>query len=52
MTITIYLQYGKDIWSPNEYSDYKLQDDMFIVLREGQWVGFYPLRNVYKIIVK
>ena len=52
MAIHIYLHYGKDIWKESEYTDYIIQGDLFIVKRDTSWVGIYPMRNVYKIVVK
>ena len=51
-TIKVYLVNGeKDEWNENEWSHYKLAEDMFIVIKNGAWIGFYPLRSVYKIVV-
>ena len=52
MAINIYLRYGKDVWAESEYTDYMFHDDLFVVKRGTDWVGIYPIRNVYKIVVK
>lgn len=53
ITIKIYLLNGeKDEWADSEYDDYQITGNFFVVMRKYDWVGIYPLDNIYKIIVK
>ena len=51
--IKVYLVNGeKDEWREGEWDDYKLAGDLFVVINNGNWLGFYPISSIYKIIVK
>lgn len=51
--IKIYMVNGeKDEWRDGEWDDYKLAGDLFVVINNGNWLGFYPIKSVRKIIVK
>ena len=39
-------------WKSNAYTDYKYDGKFFIIIRNGEWVGFYNLDHVISIIVK
>lgn len=53
MTIKIYLLNGeKDEWADFEYDNYKITGNLFVVMRNYEWLGVYPLNSIYKIIVK
>lgn len=39
-------------WKPREYTDYKYDGKCFIIIRNGQWVGFYNMDSVVSIIIK
>lgn len=53
MTIKIYLLNGeKDEWADFEYDNYQITGNLFVVIRNYQWLGVYPLNSIYKIIVK
>ena len=39
-------------WKKEEFDDYKYDGKFFIIVRNGEWVGFYNLDHVISIIVK
>ena len=39
-------------WLKADYTDYLYDGKYFIVIRNGEWVGFYNLDHVISIIVK
>ena len=39
-------------WTADEFSDYMYDGKFFIIIRNGQWIGFYNLDHVISIIVK
>lgn len=39
-------------WKQDEYTDYKYDGKCFIVIKDGQWVGFYNMDSVASIIIK
>lgn len=39
-------------WHKGEFDDYMYDGKFFIVIRNGEWVGFYNLDHVISIIVK
>ena len=52
-TIKVYLTKGdKDEWGKCEWDGYDVTGDLFVVAKNGAWVGVYPLCSIYKIVVK
>ena len=39
-------------WQHDEFSDYMYDGKFFIIIRNGEWVGFYNLDHVISIIIK
>ncbi len=39
-------------WHKGEFDDYMYDGKFFIVIRNGEWIGFYNLEHVISIIVK
>ena len=39
-------------WLNGEFDNYMYDGKFFIVIRNGEWVGFYNLDHVISIIVK
>lgn len=39
-------------WNKTEFDDYKYDSKFFIIIRNGEWIGFYNLEYVSSIIVK
>lgn len=53
MTIKIYMLDGQvDFWHEKDYTDYCMNNDYFVVINSGNWVGMYNLSAVKKIVVK
>lgn len=52
--IRIYMVNGaKDEWRSDEWDHYKLVDNLFfVVIKNKIWIGFYPIKYVYRIIVR
>ena len=54
--IKIYMVNGeKDEWRSGEWDYYDLVDEnnlFFVVVNKEKQVGFYPIKNVHKIIIK
>lgn len=51
--IEIYLTKGdKDVWGKCEWDGYDVIHNLFVVVRNGAWVGVYPLNSIYKIVVR
>lgn len=48
--IKIVLRNGNVVtWDEKSYTDYKYDGKFFIIIRDGQWVGFYNLDCVLSI---
>lgn len=48
--IVITLQDGSCvIWGENEYDDYTYEGSVFVVIREGEWVGIYNMKHVVSV---
>lgn len=39
-------------WLKGEFDDYMYDGKFFIVIRNGEWIGFYNLEHVISIIIK
>lgn len=39
-------------WTADQWDDYKYNDKFFIIIKDGNMVGFYNLDKVISIIVK
>ncbi len=39
-------------WEKHQYTDYLYDGRFFIIINNGQWVGFYNLDHVISVIVK
>lgn len=39
-------------WLKGEFDDYMYDKKFFIIIRNGEWIGFYNLEHVISIIVK
>ena len=39
-------------WQRDEFSNYMYDGKFFIIIRNGEWVGFYNLDHVISIIIK
>lgn len=37
-------------WDEKDYTDYKYDGKFFIIIQDGQWVGFYNLDHVISIV--
>ena len=52
-TIEITFKNGEsDIWNTPDWVDCSYDDKVFIVKRNGAWIGFYNIDTVQKIIIK
>ena len=38
-------------WGEEAYTDYKYDGKFFIIIQDGQWVGFYNLAHVFSVEV-
>ena len=36
-------------WEPDKYTDYMVNDGLFVVLKYDKWVGIYNLNSVKEI---
>lgn len=50
--IRVNMKTGTDEWLPNEWDDYSYEGAIFVVKREGNWVGIYNMDNVLSITVE
>lgn len=51
--IRIVLKNGKVLkWKKKEWDDYKYDGKYFIVVKNGNWIGFYNLDNIISIRIK
>lgn len=51
--IRIEMKNGKIVkWKKKEYTDYKYDGKYFIIVKDGEWVGFYNLDCIISIMVK
>ncbi len=49
--LKIYLNDGNiDVWKENQFDDYYYDKKVFVVIRNGQWVGVYNMDIVGKVI--
>lgn len=39
-------------WKKKEYTDYKYDGKVFIIIKDEQWVGFYNMDSVVSVIIK
>ena len=39
-------------WKKKEWTDYKYDGKLFIVIKNGEWVGFYNIDSIVSVIVK
>lgn len=39
-------------WQKEEYDNYRYDGKFFIIMKNGEWIGFYNLDAVISIIVK
>ncbi len=39
-------------WQRDDYTDYMYDGKYFIIIRNGEWIGFYNLDHVISIIIK
>ena len=40
------------VWTKEEYNDYKYDGKCFILIKDGQWIGFYNMDSVTSITIK
>lgn len=51
--VRIVLKNGKVLkWKKKEWDDYKYDGKYFIVVKNGNWIGFYNLDNIISIRIK
>lgn len=51
--IKITMRNGKKVeWGQEKYSDYKYDGKFFIIIKNGEWIGFYNLNDVISIVIK
>lgn len=54
-TIEVNLRSGERVtWEANkgEWDDYSYRGDVFVIMKNGAWVGIYNMDVVHSIIVK
>ena len=39
-------------WQKEEYDNYMYDGKFFIIIKNGEWIGFYTLNAVVSIVVK
>ncbi len=39
-------------WQKEEYDNYMYDGKFFIIIKNGEWIGFYNLNAVVSIVVK
>lgn len=39
-------------WERTEYDNYMYDGKFFIIIKNGEWIGFYNLNSVISIVVK
>ncbi len=39
-------------WKKKEWTDYKYDGKLFIIIKDGEWVGFYNIDSIVSVIVK
>lgn len=39
-------------WKKKEWTDYKYDGKLFIVIKDEEWVGFYNIDSIVSVIVK
>ena len=50
--IEIILKTGsRDVWYPKDYTDYIFSDKHFVIMRGTDWVGFYNLDYIGRIVI-
>lgn len=38
-------------WDEDQYTDYMVNKDLFVILKDSQWIGIYNLKTIKEIVV-
>ena len=38
-------------WAPEDYTDYMVNNNLFVIINGNQWVGIYNLNVIKEIVV-